>query len=126
MSHTALSVHKLTFLMKKPYTNSIPASLAAAIKGIGKSRAELIRTAVVNAEKDPSLLVKAFGRRLQCPTDPEMVEVTYGRDPAMDRGIKKLADMTKLSGQQVLRLCLEAQVEAVNAVRARPTTTTES
>lgn len=96
--------------MKKQVSATIPTSMIEALKGVPLSRSAAISQAIVNAGREPDLLVHAFRLRLSQPKEDDDHRVTYSRDERLDEIVKNLSDLTKLPGEQVIRLCVEAYI----------------
>ena len=96
--------------MKKPYTSVIPASMVTKFETVPMTRSAAIAQAILNADRYPDLLVDAFRLRLSQPFEENDTRITYTRDSKIDAMIKRLSEMTKLPGEQVVRLCMEAYI----------------
>lgn len=96
--------------MRKITHGQFAASLLKAFEKVPMTRSAAITQAVINAGRDPELLISAFRLRLSQPYEENDTEVTYSRDHRIEAIVKKLAEMTKLSGEQVVRLCMEAYI----------------
>lgn len=96
--------------MKKAYTINLPPTLLNGLEGVPMSRSAAITQSILNADRNAELLVQAFRLRLSMPTENNETKVSYTRDTKLDTPLKKLIEMTKLPGEQVIRLCVEAYI----------------
>lgn len=96
--------------MKKTVNNAMPASLVKAFENVPMTRSAAISQAIINANRNPDLLAHAFRLRLSQPFEENDTSITYTRDPRIGDIVKRLAEMTKLPGEQVVRLCMEAYI----------------
>lgn len=74
------------------------------------TRSAAICQALLNAERDPGVLSRAFQLRLNTDFEENDVEIKYTRDKRLDKTVEELSRMTRLPGQQVIRLCMEAYI----------------
>lgn len=72
------------------------------------SRSAAIGQAILAAGKRPELIPLALRERMSQTRSGNNVRVSYTRENRLDAMIKRLAEMTDLSGEQVVRLCMEA------------------
>lgn len=96
--------------VKKAYNSSVPKSMVKAFENVPMTRSAAITQAVLNADKNPDLLAHAFRLRLSQPFEENDTKITYTRDIRLEAMVKRLAEMTKLPGEQVMRLCMEAYI----------------
>lgn len=96
--------------MKKHHTLMAPEDLVERFDKLPLTRSAAITQAILNVEREPELLAQAFRLRLHQPYEENGVRVAYTRDTRIDETLKKLTDMAKLPGEQVVRLCMEAYI----------------
>jgi len=96
--------------MKKNHTVGLPAGIIEKCEKLPLSRSSAIAQSLMNAMKEPELLVLAFRLRLSQGRKEEIVKVAYTRDTKLDEVLSELTELTKLPGEQVIRLSLEAYV----------------
>lgn len=96
--------------MKKPYCLSLSPTLITALEKVPMNRSAVITQAILNADRNVELLAQAFRLRFSMPKEDNEVRVTYTRDGKLEAPLKKLIEMTKLPGEQVIRLCVEAYI----------------
>ncbi len=94
----------------KVVNSSIPTRMVKAFKRVPLTRSAAIRQAVLQADVDPELLVDAFKLRLSMPFEDNDARISYTRDKKTDAIVKRLTEMTKLSSEEVVRLCMEAYI----------------
>ena len=75
---------------------------------IPMTRSGAISQALLNARRDPSLLSRAFQLRMSTEQEQNDARICYLRDTNHDETMEKLSRMTRLPGEQVVRLCMEA------------------
>ena len=88
----------------------MPTSLVKAFEKVPMTRSAAISQAIINADRNPDLLAHAFRLRLSQPFEENDARITYTRDIRIEAIVKRLAEMTKLSSEQVVRLCMEAYI----------------
>lgn len=96
--------------VKKVVNSNVPASLVAKFEKLPMTRSAAIAQALTNAARDPELLVDAFKLRMSQPFEENDTRITYTRDEGLQEVIDRLSRMTKLPGEQVVRLCMEAYI----------------
>lgn len=96
--------------MKRTWTSSVPTSLIEAFKKVPLNRSKAIEQAVKDADNDPEVLVRALRMRLTRPFEANDAKIAFTRDKNCEDAIERLAEMTKLPNEQVLRLCMEAYI----------------
>ena len=99
--------------MKNVTGSNVPASLVKAFEASTLSRSAAISQAIHNADRCPDLLVYAFRLRLSLPFEENDTRITYTRNAQVTAIVEKLASMTKLPNEQVVRLCMEAYVHCL-------------
>jgi len=97
-------------LMKKNHTVGLSAGIIEKCEKLPVSRSGAIAQALMNAMREPQLLAMAFQLRLSQTKKDEIVKVAYTRDTKLDEVLLQLSELTKLPGEQVIRLALEAYV----------------
>lgn len=95
--------------MKKNHSLALTPSMIEKCKREPLNRSSLISQALLNAGKEPDLLVRAFRLRLGAPKESTS-KIAYTRDSQIDPVLEKLIELTALPGEQVIRLSLEAYV----------------
>ena len=88
----------------------MPVSLMNKFDDLPITRSGAICQALINAGKDPELLVVALRYRMSRPDELNDCQVSYRLDPKLVRTQEDLSRMTKLSGEIVVRLCMEAYI----------------
>jgi hypothetical protein len=96
--------------MKKAFTISMSTAIVEDLKKVPMNRSAAITQAILNATRDNDLLARAFRLRLGMPNTQNEIRITYTRDSKLDAPLKKLIEMAKLPGEQVIRLCVEAYI----------------
>lgn len=96
--------------MKRHHSLTIATDTLEALDRLPIARSKAISQALAKAGEEPDLLVHALRLRLSQPPVSEMTKVTYSRDDKLGVVIEKLAEMSKLSGEQVVRLSVEAYI----------------
>lgn len=74
------------------------------------SRSAAIGLSILQAGRKPDLLHMALRRRMSETRSGNNVRVSYTREPRLEAIIDKLAEITALSGEDVIRLCMEAYI----------------
>lgn len=89
---------------------TLPSHVVGMFDGLVQNRSACISNAVIEGLKNPELLVQALRLRLTTPFEENNTNVTWSRSVAALEAEKKLAEMTRLPGEQVVRLCMEAYI----------------
>lgn len=96
--------------MKKLAQLDVTSELVEMFEQVPMSRSAAIVQALLNAEREPELLVKAFRQRLVTSRQENSVRIAYSRDQKLDKTVEKLCEMTRLPETQVVRLCMEPYI----------------
>lgn len=96
--------------MKRKAALSLPSSMLEKFDKIPMTRSGAISQALLNAGRDPALLSRAFQLRMSTGQEQNDARICYTRDTKHDGTLEKLSAMTRLPGEQVGRLCMEAYI----------------
>lgn len=87
---------------------TLPIEVVAALELLPLNRSAAIGQAIIGGSHRPDLLPLALRIRMSKARSGNNVRISYSRELRMDDMIARLAQMTDLSGEQVIRLCIEA------------------
>lgn len=96
--------------MYRKNTLKLPAKLNQALDGLPLAKSVAVAQAILSAEREPESLARAFQLRLHQPTEENDITISYVRTPKIEEPLRRLTEMTRLPGEQVVRLCLEAYI----------------
>lgn len=96
--------------MKQKAALSLPSSMVKKFDKLPMTRSGAISQALMNADRNHDLLSRAFQLRMSTDHEENDARICYSRDSKHDETIEKLSRMTRLSGEQVVRLCMEAYI----------------
>ena len=96
--------------MKRKAALSLPSSMLEKFDKIPMTRSGAISQALLNAGRDPALLSRAFQLRMSTDEEQNDARICYSRDTKHEQKIEKLSRLTRLSGEEVVRLCMEAYI----------------
>lgn len=94
--------------MKERRSVVLSISTLAQLKKLPISRSEVVCESILHAARKPDVLAEALRLRLYEPQDHHTQTVTYTRSPELGDWMKKLTEMSRLSSEETLRLCIEA------------------
>ena len=94
----------------KQTTLKLSKELLDAAEKLPMSRSALIVRSISNAGTRPDVVHLALRRRMTEPRTENNVRVSYTRDPRVEPIIERLVEMTDLSAEQVIRLCMSAYI----------------
>lgn len=96
--------------MKRLFQIAVSPEMIKMFEEVPLSRSAAIGQALLNAEREPELLVKAFRQRLTTAQQENSSRIGYSRNPAFSKIVEKLCQMTRLPETQVVRLSMEAYI----------------
>lgn len=98
-------------MRKSCVTCRLPPHLDDAFNELPISKSAGVTIAIQNAAENPELLVKALRFRLTQPKyDAQGRKTSFSIDVRVEDLLKKLADMSKLPAEQIIRLTMEAYI----------------
>lgn len=95
---------------KKKNTVQLSEDMNRRFDSLPIPKAAAIVLSINQAWREPDTLALAFRFRLSQPQEEVGVKVSYTVDDKMQERLQKLMSMTKLSGEQVVRLAMEAYI----------------
>lgn len=98
--HRIAKIQKLT----------VPTEIIDLFLKLPLTRSAAIGQSILAASRRPDLIPLALRLRMTQVRSGNNVRVSYTREQRLDAMIERLAQMTDLSGEQVIRLCMEAFV----------------
>ena len=96
--------------MRKQHTLTVPTAVLTEFDKLPLTRSAAINQSVLNAVRDPELLVRALRLRLHSETGDDERRITYMFDTTLNAKADKLVSLTKLPKEQVVRLSMEAYI----------------
>lgn len=96
--------------MKKNHTVALTTSIIEQCKDLPLTRSAAIAQSLMNAVREPELLILALRHRMSSLGKEGTEKVSYTRDTKLDEALETLMNLTEMSGEQVIRLSLEAYV----------------
>lgn len=96
--------------ISKQHKVTVSNEVLELFEGLPLSRSAAIGMSILAVSRKPDLLHVALRHRMTQERTGNNVRVSYTREPRLEAMIDRLAEMTDLSGEQVIRLCMEAYI----------------
>jgi hypothetical protein len=97
-------------MTKRKNTMYVSPSMNALCDALPITKAAAVVLAIHNAWKEPDVLAYALRLRLGRPVEEKSLRISYSVDGRTEGKLKNLMDMTGLSGEETVRLAMEAYI----------------